>query len=453
MEQLLQSQQQYFHTGRTRDVQQRRQALQTLIEGIHRYELEIAEALHRDLGKSHTEAYATEIGIVLHEARQALKHVGKWAKARRVRTPLTHIGSKGYIIPEPYGSVLIIVPWNYPFQLAISPLIGAIAAGNTAVIKPSELAPHTSALLTRLIQDLFPPSFVSVVEGGIETNEALLELPFNYIFFTGSTAVGRIVMQAAAKRLIPVTLELGGKSPCIVHHDADIDLAAKRIAFGKWTNAGQTCVAPDYVYVHRSQHDALISRLQAVVKQFYGDEPLTSDNYPSIINDRHFTRLASYVEGEKIAFGGRHDREKRRIEPTILTDITWESSVMQDEIFGPILPILPYEDLEEVIKVITDRPKPLALYLFTREHAVQQQITDRISFGGGCINDTLMHLATPYLPFGGVGESGIGSYHGQFSFSTFSHEKSLLVQSSWLDIPFRYPGARHALKWLKRFMN
>ncbi|WP_028594082.1 aldehyde dehydrogenase [Paenibacillus assamensis] len=453
MEQLLQSHQQYFHTGRTRDIHHRRQALQTLIDGIHRYELEIAEALRLDLGKSHTEAYATEIGLVLHEARLALKHVGKWTKARRVRTPLTHIGSKGYVIPEPYGSVLIIVPWNYPFQLALCPLIGAIAAGNTAVIKPSELAPHTSALLKRLMQELFPPSFVTVVEGGIDTNEALLELPFNYIFFTGSTAVGHIVMQAAAKRLIPVTLELGGKSPCIVHRDADIELAARRIAFGKWTNAGQTCVAPDYVYIHRSQHDALIMRLQAIVQQFYGDAPLMSDNYPSIINDRHFTRLTSYLEGEMIAFGGRHDREKRRIEPTTLTDITWESRVMQDEIFGPILPILPYEDIEEVIKAVTERPKPLALYLFSQDKAIQQQITERISFGGGCINDTLMHLATPYLPFGGVGESGMGSYHGQFSFSTFSHEKSLLVQSTWLDIPFRYPGTRHALKWLRRFMK
>lgn len=450
---IFQQQRQHYLAGHTRDLTKRRQSLEALSAAIQRCEADIIKALRLDLGKSDAEAYITEIGIVLHEARFIGKRLHRWAKPKTVKTSLTHVGSKGVIIPEPYGTTLIIAPWNYPFQLAIAPVIGAIAAGNTVILKPSELSPHTSAILARIVKESCDPRHVTVIEGGVDTSQALLELPFDYIFFTGSVAVGRIVMQAAAKRLIPVTLELGGKSPCIVHDDAGIELAAKRIAFGKWTNAGQTCVAPDYVYVHRSKRDALVKSIKQAVTQFYGKAPLASEHYPSIVSDRHLQRLIGFLQDGKLAWGGERDEAKLRLAPTILTDITWEMPIMQEEIFGPILPILVYDDLEEVITAVQARPKPLALYLFTEDTSVKDQVLTRLSFGGGCVNDTLMHLATPYLPFGGVGESGIGSYHGKFSFETFSHQKSVLHQTTRMDIALRYPGVKNGLKWMRKLLR
>ena len=450
---ILSSQRSYFHEGNTRGTAMRRRALTALHSAVSHMEGDIVRALHMDLGKSEAEAYMTEIGIVLEEARLAAKRVGRWAKPRKVKAALTHIGSRGKIVPEPYGCTLIIAPWNYPFQLAIAPLIGALAAGNTAVVKPSELTPHTSACIARLIKETFDPRHVTVVEGGVETSTQLLDLPFDFIFFTGSVHVGKIVMNAAAKRLIPVTLELGGKSPCIVHEDADIALAARRIAFGKWTNAGQTCVAPDYVYVHHSRRNQFVHELNQAVRRFYGNDPLQSLEYASIVSERHIERLQPFLQDGRIAFGGEISKEQRRMAPTVLTEVTWEMPVMQEEIFGPILPVLTYDSYDEAELAILARPKPLALYLFTKDRRLEERVVERISFGGGCINDTLMHIATPYLPFGGVGESGIGSYHGKYSFDAFSHKKSVLYQPTWFDISFRYPGAKNRKDIMKRLMR
>lgn len=450
---LMEAQKQFFLQGHTRAASARIHALTKLIHAIQQYEHEITDALQRDLHKSETEAYITEIGFVLMEARHTIKSLKRWMKPKRVKTPITHFGSRSRIMPEPYGTTLIIAPWNYPFQLAVAPLIGALAAGNTAIIKPSEWAPHTSALLAKLITSVFPREHVAVVEGAVEESEALLKLPFDYIFFTGSTAIGKKVMQAAAEQLIPLTLELGGKSPCIVHHDADLALAAKRIAFGKWTNAGQTCIAPDYIYVHESMKDALEHELRKAVTEFYGEVPLEADHYPSIISDRHYQRLTAFLQEGTVAWGGQCDSERRRIAPTLLTDMNWQHAIMQEEIFGPLMPVLTYSSIEEVIQAVQAHPKPLALYLFTKEHALQQEVLSRVSFGGGCVNDTLMHIASPYLPFGGVGESGLGSYHGKASFDAFSHHKSVLFQTNRFDLALRYPGVKNALKWMKKVMK
>ncbi|MFW5433836.1 aldehyde dehydrogenase [Paenibacillus apiarius] len=452
-EDILASQRSYFNEGNTRDIALRRRALTALHNAVSRMEGDIVRALHLDLGKSEAEAYMTEIGIVLEESRLAAKRAQRWAKPRKVKAALTHIGSRGKIVPEPYGCTLIIAPWNYPFQLALAPLVGALAAGNTAVVKPSELTPHTSACIARLIKDTFDSRHVAVLEGGVEMSAQLLDLPFDFIFFTGSVHVGKIVMSAAAKRLTPVTLELGGKSPCIVHEDADIALAARRIAFGKWTNAGQTCVAPDYVYVHRSRHDEFVRELNQAVRRFYGNDPLMSPEYASIVSERHTERLQSFLKDGRISFGGEISKDRRRMSPAVLTEVTWEMPVMQEEIFGPILPVLAYESYEEAERAILARPKPLALYLFTTDRRLEERVVGRISFGGGCINDTLMHIATPYLPFGGVGESGMGSYHGKYSFDAFSHEKSVLYQPTWFDISFRYPGAKNRKGIMKRLMR
>lgn len=453
IEQIVHTQKQFYLQGRTRGVEARIHALHKLIQAIEHYEQEITYALKQDLDKSDTESYITEIGFTLMEARHTLKSLRRWMKPKRVRTPITHVGSRSVIMPEPYGTTLIIAPWNYPFQLAIAPLVGAIAAGNTAVIKPSEWAPHTSAMLVKLIRHAFEPEQVAVVEGAVEESEWLLQMPFDYIFFTGSTSIGKIVMKAAAERLIPVTLELGGKSPCIVHQDADLELAAKRIAFGKWTNAGQTCIAPDYLVVHESVKDALLQEMKKAVEQFYGELPLDSTNYPSIISDKHYQRLADFLKDGKIAWGGQCDEARRRIAPTVLTNINWEHGIMQEEIFGPLLPVMTYSSIDDVVQAVQARSKPLALYLFTKDKKLQDNVLSKLSFGGGCVNDTLMHIASPYLPFGGVGDSGIGSYHGKASFDTFSHQKSVLFQTNRFDLSLRYPGVKNALKWMKKIMK
>ncbi|MBM7702189.1 aldehyde dehydrogenase [Metabacillus iocasae] len=450
---IVEKQKHYFHEGQTRDVKKRIEGLETLRKMVKDHEQEILEAMKTDLNKSEVEAYTTEIGVLLEEIRFTLKHIHKWVKTKKVKTALTHVGSKGYVVPEPYGVTLVIAPWNYPLNLALSPVVGALAAGNTVVLKPSELTPNVSRLLEKMLAKAFDPSLITVVEGSVETSEILLKQKFDYIFFTGSVNVGKIVMQEAAKQLIPVTLELGGKSPCIVHEDANIELAAKRIMFGKGINAGQTCVAPDYLFVHKNVKSALIDQLQKVIHEFYGEYPEQSDRYGRIVSKRHFERLRSFLQDGEIVVGGQVNEDEWKLSPTILDHVNEDAPVMQEEIFGPILPLMEYDELSEVIQFVNNRPKPLALYLFTESDEVQQQIVNNISYGGGCINDTLMHLATPYLPFGGVGESGVGQYHGESSFQTFSHYKSVLKQTTKFDMSFRYPSEKQNIAIIKKLLR
>lgn len=450
---LLQNQRAFFRSGKTQEIDDRRESLKKLREAIQSREADIMEALKQDLNKSEQEAFVTEVGYMVQEISFVTKNMKFWARPQKVKTALTHVGSSGYIYPEPYGVSLIIAPWNYPFMLALSPLIGAVAAGNCVVLKPSELTPHVSALLADLIADTFDPGHVTVVEGGADTSTELLKQPFDKIFFTGSPGVGRIVMEAAAKHLTPVTLELGGKSPAIVDQDADLSLAAKRIAWGKWLNAGQTCVAPDYLWVHEEIKEELIQQLREAIRRFYGENPLQNPDYTRIVNERHFNRLTAYLREGNSIFGGETDPEQLKIAPTLLEGVTWGQSVMEDEIFGPILLVLTFRDLSHVVEQVTARPKPLALYYFSNNRGKQEKILHSISFGGGCINDTIMHLATPYLPFGGVGNSGLGNYHGKHSFDCFSHQKSVLKQTNKFDLPFRYPSSKNGLRVLRKIMK
>ncbi len=450
---IVNKQKAYFYNGHTRSIEVRKNNLKKLYEGIQRFEEEIFQALKLDLNKSVHESFTTEVGYVLKEISFQLKHISSWSKPKRVRTALTHFGSKGKVVPEPYGVTLIVAPWNYPFQLAIAPLVGALAAGNTIVLKPSELTPNVSKVLTRMLGELFQEELVAVVEGGVEESTALLKEPFDYIFFTGSVGVGKVVMEAAAKQLMPLTLELGGKSPCIVHKDAKIDVTARRIVWGKFLNAGQTCVAPDYMYVHTSVKKQLIEAMRHEIEEQYGKEPLHNDNYVRIVSERHFERLCTFLKDGKTVIGGNYKKETLHIEPTVLTNVTWKSTVMEDEIFGPILPIIEYDNIEDVIDTVQQHPKPLALYVFSEDKEVQRQVTSNISYGGGCINDVVYHLATPYLPFGGVGSSGLGSYHGEESFRTFSHYKSILAQSTAFDMKIRYSSTKSALKFIRKLLK
>ncbi|RNB89727.1 aldehyde dehydrogenase [Brevibacillus fluminis] len=452
-QELLGKQRSFFASGQTRDLAFRKESLKRLKREIVQQEEAIMAALHADLNKSPFEGYATEIGMVLAEITHTVKHLDQWARHKRVKTPITHFGSKGYIYAEPYGVALIIAPWNYPFNLALAPLIAALAAGNCAILKPSELAPHTAGMLAGLIRAVFPEEYVAVVEGGVEASTALLANRFDYIFFTGGVQVGKIVMKAAADFLTPVTLELGGKSPCIVHGDADLKLAAKRIVWGKCLNAGQTCVAPDYVLVERRAMPELIAQLKARLDMVYGSGAAESSTFPKIINRRHFERVAAYLQDGEVLYGGKTNEAALTIEPTLVGDVDWESPVMQDEIFGPILPILAYDRLDEAISCINSRPKPLALYLFSQSDAIADKVLAETSFGGGCLNDTMMHMATPYLPFGGVGESGMGGYHGEAGFALFSHQKSVLKQTTLFDLPFRYATTKDALKRIRLFLR
>jgi aldehyde dehydrogenase (NAD+) len=450
---VLERQRCFFRSGHTRDVDFRLKQLAALREAVKRWESRILEALHRDLNKSEKDAIATEIAFLLEEIHFTRKHLRSWVKPTRVKTAKTLIGSKSLIYPEPYGVSLIIAPWNYPFQLALAPLVGAIAAGNCAVIKPSELTPHTSKLLSELVAETFDPAYITVVEGAVQTSSALLEQPFDHIFFTGSVPVGRIVMEAAAKHLTPLTLELGGKSPAIVSEDANLSLAAKRIVWGKFTNAGQTCVAPDYLLVHESIQAPFLEEIKKTITDFYGDNPLEHPEYGRIVNERHFRRLSAFLDEGKVWVGGETDPESLRIAPTVLDEVTWEDAVMQEEIFGPILPVLSFRQLSEVVDQVSRQPKPLALYYFSEDPAKQEAILEQLSFGGGCINDTILHLATPYLPFGGVGSSGMGSYHGKYSFDCFSHHKSVVKQTTRFDISIRYPNSKNSLKFFRRMMK
>ena len=434
---IVEAQRAYFRTGATRSPSFREASLRRLRQAILEREDDINAALRADLNKSPFEAYMTETGMVLEELRFVLGRLRRWAKPERVPTPLAQFPSRSFILKEPYGVTLIMAPWNYPLQLSLEPLIGALAAGNCAVVKPSAYAPATSAVLAELLGACFPPEYVAVVQGGRQENQDLLEESFDYIFFTGGVAVGKLVMEKAAVHLTPVSLELGGKSPCIVDETADIPLAARRLAFGKFLNAGQTCVAPDYLLVQQRLREPLIAALTACIREFFGPVPLDNPNYPKIVNEKHLGRLLGLLEGAHILTGG--ESREGRLAPTLLDGVTADSPCMQEEIFGPILPVLTYDTLEEAVNFIVSRPKPLALYLFTRNKATEQRVLSSVSFGGGCVNDTIIHLATSHMGFGGVGASGMGSYHGKRSFDTFTHEKSIVKKAGWLDLPMRYP--------------
>lgn len=430
-------------------VQLRIDRLKELKKTISAKEAEISEALKKDLGKSNFESYVSEVGFVLEELSFVIKNIDSWASIKKVGTPLTLFPAKSYIMPEPYGVVLLISPWNYPFQLCMAPFIGAIAAGNRVVVKPSEFASNTANIINQMISQIFKSNEAIVIEGAVEETQKLLSMKFDYIFFTGSTNVGRIIMKAAAENLTPVTLELGGKSPCLIEESADLDMAAKRTAWGKFINAGQTCVAPDYVLVPRRLQDSFIEKLKLHLDQFYSADPFKSPDYSRIINEHHFDRLIALINKSKVAIGGVSSREQKYISPTVLKDCDWNDSIMGDEIFGPLLPVVPYDEIDQAMMNILERPKPLAFYVFSDNSAKSNEIMSKVPFGGGCINDTIIHLANPNLPFGGVGTSGIGSYHGKNSFDTFTHYKSVIKQGTKVDIPLRYPPYEGKLGWIK----
>jgi aldehyde dehydrogenase (NAD+) len=447
----IQNQRQFFATGATREINFRLEQLKRLKQAILDRQDAIVAAVKADLGRPEFEAYFEIASIA--EVNYAIKHLKSWAKPRKISTPIDQFPASASIRSEPLGVVLIIGPWNYPFQLMINPLVGAIAAGNCAILKPSELASQTSRVVTELINQTFDPNYIVAIEGGVEVSQQLLAEKFDRIFFTGGTKVGQIVMEAAAKHLTPVTLELGGKSPCIVDRDVQLDYAAKRITWGKFINAGQTCIAPDYLLVDRQIKPALLDRIQFYIREFYGEDPSLSPDYSRLISDRHFDRLAGFLQHGKVLIGGQTKPEERYIAPTLIDEVDWSFPVMQDEIFGPILPVLEYGDLSEAIAQINQRPKPLALYLFSRDAQKQQQILEQTSSGGVCLNDTVMHVGVTELPFGGVGDSGIGSYHGKASFDTFSHQKSVLKKAFWLDLDWRYAPYKGKLGLIKRVIN
>ncbi|WP_424767065.1 aldehyde dehydrogenase [Paenibacillus sp. sgz302251] len=446
---------QFFEKGCTLDAPFRLEQLKLLKQTILRYEKELIEALRLDLRKSELEAYTTELVIVIQSINHAIKHLKKWMKPLKVKTPIHLFPSRSQLLKEPYGTALIIGPFNYPFQLVIEPLIGAMAAGNCAVLKPSESTPHVSALIKRMIGESFDPAYIRVIEGERETTSALIHAPFDYIFFTGSIPVGKIVMEAAAKNLVPVTLELGGKSPVIVDRTANLELAAKRIVWGKLMNTGQTCIAPDYVLAHEEVKNVLLSKMKEAIRSFYGSDARQTEDYGRIVNERQFDRLVSILQADQtsIVFGGGSDREELYIEPTLLDNVTWDSASMSEEIFGPLLPIMTYRHLEEALTMIKARPKPLSLYLFTEDKAVERAVLSRASFGGGCINDTVLHAASVHLPFGGVGSSGIGAYHGRYSFDVFSHQKSILIRSSKFEPGFLFPPYAGKINSIKRLLK
>ncbi|PTE60624.1 aldehyde dehydrogenase [Staphylococcus epidermidis] len=445
----------FFNTHKTKNLKFRKQQLKLLSKNIKNHENELLDALYKDLGKSKVEAYATEISMLFKSIKLMRKELKNWSKTKQTDTPLYLFPTKSYIKKEPYGTVLIIGPFNYPVQLVFEPLIGAIAAGNTAIVKPSELTPHVAIVIKDIIEDTFDEAYVSVVEGGIEETQALLSLPFDYMFFTGSEKVGKIVYEAAARKLIPVTLELGGKSPVIVDDTANIKVASERISFGKFTNAGQTCVAPDYILVQRKVKNDLIKALKKTIIEFYGENIEKSPDFGRIVNQKHFNRLNDLIQIHKdnVVFGGNSSKEDLYIEPTLLDNITNDNKIMKEEIFGPILPIITYDNFDEVLEIIQSKSKPLSLYLFSEDENMTHRVIEELSFGGGAINDTLMHLANPNLPFGGVGSSGIGQYHGKYSFDTFSHMKSYTFKSTRLESSLFFPPYKGKFKYIKTFFK
>jgi aldehyde dehydrogenase (NAD+) len=450
---LLAKQRDFFASGATLPRSFREQQLRALRHGIRKHERRLHDALASDLHKSESEAYLTEIGFVLADIRHTVRNVGRWMRPHGTFPPLVTMPSRGQVHAQPLGVNLVIAPWNYPIQLALAPLVAALAAGNTAVIKPSELAPASSAALAELVGDTFDEELVALVEGDVEVAQTLLARRWDHIFFTGSTSVGRIVARAAADQLTRVTLELGGKSPAIVMPSADLDAAARRIVWGKFTNAGQTCVAPDYLLVHHSVHDTLIDRIVAAVRAFYGADPRAAEDYGRIVNRRHFERLVRLIDAKKVVHGGEHDAAERYIAPTILRDVSMSDAVMSEEIFGPILPVMAIDSIDEAIRRIGERPNPLALYLFTKDRDEEHAVIERVSFGGGCVNGTLVHLADLDMPFGGIGQSGTGAYHGRTGFETFSHRKSVLRCATFLDPDLKYPPYKGKLGIYRRLIG
>lgn len=453
VEVLVKKQRDFFASGKTKNVDFRIRQLEKLKNVIEGNENKILDALKKDLNKSTFDGYTTEVGFVMNDIEHMIKHVRKYAVPKKVRTPLIYFGGSSYIMPEPYGEVLIIGPWNYPFQLIISPLVGAMAAGNCAILKTSEYAPNVSRVIEEIINSNFDEEYIKAVEGGVKNSTVLLQHKFDYIFFTGGTTVGRIVMEAASKYLTPITLELGGKSPCIIDKDTNVEYAAKRIAWGKYLNAGQTCVAPDYVMVHKDVKDQFISAMKKTIAEYYGQDSKKSNDYARIINAKHFDRLSKLLEQGKVIIGGKTARDELYIEPTVMTDVELDKSIMQDEIFGPILPVLEYDELEKVITFVNSRSKPLALYFFSKDKVKIDKILNDTSSGGVCINDTISHMTTAYLPFGGVGESGMGNYHGKASFDTFSHLKSVLKNQISFDMKAKYPPYNMSLTKIKKLMK
>lgn len=450
---LVSRQRDFFLQGGTRDITFRISQLNKLKQSLAAHENLLLEALRKDLGKSYEESYLTEIGLVRHEINYMTKNLRRFAKIKRVKTPLIYPGASSYIISEPRGIVLIITPWNYPVQLPLGALVGAIAAGNCVVLKPSEFAPATGNALSELIKDCFPEHYVSLLEGDAEMTKRLLEQKFDYIFFTGGLRVGKIIARKAAETLTPITLELGGKSPCIVEPDANLEVSARRIVWGKFINAGQTCIAPDYLLVHTSIKKQMIAKMKAAITDSYGDDPGRSPYYPRIVNDMHFKRLEKMLREGQIITGGEVNQAERYIAPTLIEKMPADAMLMQEEIFGPILPVLEYEDLEEALNLVREKPKPLALYFFSSNREKQKYIVNSIEAGGVCINDTLIQFTNPELPFGGVGESGIGSYHGQASYSTFSHQKSVIKNPFRFDISMKYPPFKLGMSKIKRLLR
>lgn len=438
IEEIVKQQRAFFGKKETFDVNYRMKYLKKLKDVIIECQQDIYQALKEDLGKSVSESYMCEVGLTLAELSHQIKHIKRWNKPKRHRTDLANFHGKSYSVYEPYGVVLVMAPWNYPFMLTMEPVIGAVAAGNCVVAKPSAYSPATSAIIKKILTQVFDEEYVAVIEGGRAENAELLEQKFDYIFFTGGVTVGKLVMEKASKHLTPVSLELGGKSPCVIDKTANLKLAAKRLAFGKYLNLGQTCVAPDYLLIDKDIKDEFLEIFIDTVKKMYGDSPLDNKNYGKMINEKHYARVMGLINQEKVALGGQGRDNELRIEPTVLDNVTETDAVMQEEIFGPILPVITYNNMEEAINFIEERPHPLALYIFSNDKKIQNYFTEKLAFGGGCINDTVLHLATSRMGFGGVGNSGMGSYHGIKSFQTFTHEKSILRKYNWIDMPMRY---------------
>ena len=455
IEAIIERQREYFRSGATLPVASRVAMLKKLYVVIKKREDDICAALTSDLGKSDFEGFMCEVGIVLSEISYMIKHTPKFAREKTVRTPLAQFASRSYKKASPYGTVLIMSPWNYPFMLTLDPLVDAIAAGNTAVVKPSAYSPATSWIIKEVLEECFDPQYVAVVTGGRKENAALLKQKWDMIFFTGSQNVGKEVLRNAAEYLTPAVLELGGKSPCIIDSSAKIKLAAKRVVFGKYLNCGQTCVAPDYILCHESVKDEFAAAVVAEIKKQYGENPLANPDYGKIVNQKHFERISRLIDADKVVLGGDVNAETMQIAPTVVDNVTWDDAVMQEEIFGPIMPILTYKNIDDVIAMLKPMAKPLALYIFAEDRALIRKVTEQCSFGGGCVNDTIIHLATSEMAFGGVGESGMGGYHGKDGFDAFSHTKSIVDKKTWMDLPMRYQpyDRKMNLKLLKMFLK
>lgn len=451
---ILKKQKAFFESGITLPVEYRLKSLKRLYDGIKKHEKEIIDALKKDLGKSETEGFMCEVGLALTEIRYMLKHTRKFARRKKVHTPLAQFCSASFKKAVPYGNVLIMSPWNYPFLLTIAPLADAIAAGNTVILKPSAYSPHTSKIIQKLITECYPEEYITAVVGGRKENSELLHKKFDFIFFTGSQSVGKEVLRNAAETLTPTVLELGGKSPCIVDATADIKISAKRIVFGKFLNCGQTCVAPDYILCEEAVKEELISEIINQIKKQYGEEPLENPDYGKIVNIKHFERILGLTDADKTVFGGAYNREKLQIEPTVMDNVNFTDDIMREEIFGPVLPVLTFQKFDDAFELLKDKPKPLAVYIFSKNKEHIKRVTEQIRFGGGCVNDTIIHLASNELGFGGVGESGMGAYHGKTGFEAFSHIKSIVNKRIWPDIPIRYqPYTKNHKKLLRLFLK